>query len=66
MVHLTARSHKSSCRCNGVHNVFPDKPPQFQRLYVSGRWVQDVDQIVPRPHDPWNEIHPASDIHKIS
>ncbi len=43
-------------------------PPQGERLSVSGRWVQDYsDPRWPTPgaHDPWMEIHPAIDVHKI-
>jgi hypothetical protein len=52
--------------CKGVNSVFQGEPHQGDRLSVSGRWVQDLDQTVPNPHAPWNEIHPASNIHKIS
>ncbi len=51
--------------CNGVHNIFPGEPKQGNKLSVSGRWVQDLDQTVSNPHAPWNEIHPASFIKKI-
>jgi hypothetical protein len=51
--------------CKGVNSVFPGEPHQGDRISVSGRWVQDLDQTVPNPHVPWNEIHPASNIHKI-
>jgi hypothetical protein len=51
----------------GVNSIFPGMPPQGERLSVSGRWVQDLDETMPQAqrHAPWNEIHPASDIHKI-
>jgi len=49
----------------GVNSVFQEEPHQGDRLSVSGRWVQDLDQTMPNPHSPWNEIHPASNIHKI-
>ena len=51
--------------CKGVNSVFPGEPHQGDRISVSGRWVQDLDQTVSNPHVPWNEIHPASNIHKI-
>ena len=49
----------------GVNSVFPGEPHQGDRISDSGRWVQDLDQTVSNPHAPWNEIHPASNIHKI-
>jgi hypothetical protein len=55
--------------CNGVNTVFPGQPHQGDKLSVSGRWVQDLDEtILPpeKPHAPWNEIHPASYIKKLS
>jgi hypothetical protein len=55
--------------CKGVNSVYPynQKPSQGDKLSVSGRWVQDIDQTVdPKDrHLAWNEIHPASNIHKI-
>ena len=51
--------------CKGVNSVFQGEPNQGDRLSVSGRWVQDLDQTASKPHVPWNEIHPASNIHKI-
>jgi hypothetical protein len=55
--------------CKGVNSVHPynQKPSQGDKLSVSGRWVQDIDQTVdPKDrHLAWNEIHPASNIHKI-
>lgn len=55
--------------CKGVNSVFPGQPQQGDKLLVSGRWVTDLDEtVVPpeKPHAPWNEIHPASYIKKIS
>ena len=40
-------------------------PPQGERLSVSGRLVTDKSTPGQPSHDPWNEIHPAIDVHKI-
>jgi hypothetical protein len=52
--------------CKGVNSILQGEPHQGDRLSVSGRWVQDLDQTALNPHAPWNEIHPASYNKKIS
>jgi hypothetical protein len=41
--------------------------PRLKRPWTK-RWGQDLDETTTKVqrHDPWNEIHPDSDIHKIS
>jgi hypothetical protein len=53
--------------CEGVHSVFKGIPAQYDKLSVSGRWVQDIDETTPTAlrHAPWNEIHPASYVKEI-
>jgi hypothetical protein len=54
--------------CNGVNSILQGKPNQGDKLLVSGRWVTDLDETEPpqHRHDPWNEIHPARYVKKIS
>jgi hypothetical protein len=56
--------------CKGVERrILPNGPPsQGEPLSVSGKFVTDTDSTVQPPsarHDPWNEIHPATDVHHI-
>jgi hypothetical protein len=54
--------------CKDVNSVFKGIPAQYDKLSVSGRWVQDIDETTPtaQRHAPWNEIHPASYVHHIA
>jgi hypothetical protein len=54
--------------CNGVNSILQGEPHQGDKLLVSGRWVTDLDETEPpqHRHAPWNEIHPASYIKKLS
>ena len=54
--------------CDGVNSILQGEPHQGDKLLVSGRWLTDKDETEPpqKRHAPWNEIHPASYIKKLS
>ena len=54
--------------CDGVNSVYPGEPHQGDKLSVSGRLVQDskMTESPQHRHAPWNEIHPARYIKKLS
>lgn len=54
--------------CNGVNVNFPTLK-YGDHVAVTGKWVQDVghpEYPAAGAHVPWNEIHPAAKVEKIS